>query len=97
LQTGASFLWKALLSSWLRQTQTPTNSGWSLGTLKEEYEEGLWVPKAIGTPQEDQQSQLTWTLGDLRDWSLTKKHTQARPGPPCTNVADVQLDLHVGP
>jgi hypothetical protein len=25
------------------------------------------VPMGIGTPQEDQQSQLTWTLGVLRD------------------------------
>ena len=32
----------------------------------EEQEEGLWVPEQIGTPLEDQQSQLIWTLGGLR-------------------------------
>jgi hypothetical protein len=40
------------------------NSGWGLGTLIEE-EEGSRALKGIGTPQEDQQSQLTWTL-----WAL---------------------------
>jgi hypothetical protein len=25
------------------------------------------APKAIGTPQEDQQNQLTWTLGALKE------------------------------
>jgi hypothetical protein len=25
------------------------------------------TPKGIGTPQEDQQNQLTWTLGAFRD------------------------------
>ena len=31
-------------------------------------------------------------------WSSpTKEHTQAGPRPPRTYVADVQLDLHVGP
>ena len=38
------------------------NSGWSLGPLMEKLEEGLRVPEGIGTPLEDQQSQLTWTL-----------------------------------
>jgi hypothetical protein len=33
----------------------------------EEQEKGLQVLKAIGIPQEEQQSQLTWTLGALRD------------------------------
>ena len=27
----------------------------------------------------------------------TKEHAQNEPRPPCTYVADVQLDLHVGP
>ena len=39
------------------------NIGWTLGTLMEELGEGLKALKGIGTPQEDQQSQLTWTLG----------------------------------
>jgi 2-iminoacetate synthase ThiH len=42
------------------------NSGWSLETLMEELEEGLQALKGIGTPQEDQESQLTWILGALR-------------------------------
>jgi len=42
------------------------NSGWSSGTLMEEQEEGLWALKGMGTPQEEQQSQLTWSLGTLR-------------------------------
>jgi len=41
------------------------NSGWSLGTLMEEQEEGLQTLKGLGTSQEN--SQLTWTLGALRD------------------------------
>ena len=41
-------------------------SGWSLGTLMQEWEEGFWATKGIGYPQEDQQSQLIWALGDLR-------------------------------
>ena len=31
-------------------------------------------PKGIGTPQEDQQSQLTWTSGALRDWKHQPKN-----------------------
>ena len=38
----------------------------SLGTLMEELGEGLRALEGIGTLQEDQQSQLTWTLGALR-------------------------------
>ena len=38
-------------------------------------------------------------LTNLYTWSfqvsLTKEHTQARPRPPCTYVADVQLGLQV--
>ena len=43
------------------------NSRWSLGTLMEEQEDRLWALEGIGTPQEDQQNQLTWILGILRD------------------------------
>ncbi|EDL37377.1 mCG1046215, partial [Mus musculus] len=38
-----------------------SNIKWSLGTLVEELWEGLQALKEIGTLQEDQQSQLTWT------------------------------------
>ena len=36
---------------------------WNSGSLMEELWEGLRAPKGIGTPQEDQQHLLTWTLG----------------------------------
>ena len=67
-----------------------------MGTFKEELGEGLWAPKGRGTPQKEQQSQLTWTLGALRESEPpTKEHTQAEPRPPNTYVADMQLGLHV--
>ena len=48
--------------------QTPTAQQWmELGDITEKQEEGLLVLKGIGTPQEDQQNQLTWTLAALRD------------------------------
>jgi hypothetical protein len=53
-------------------------------------------PKGIGTPQEDQQSQLTWTLRAETE-PPTKEQTQAGSRPPHTYVADVQLSLHLGP
>jgi hypothetical protein len=37
------------------------------------------------------------TLGALRVWTPTKGQTQAGPRPPCTYIADVQPDHHVGP
>lgn len=54
-------LWEALPSSWLRYRYPQSNRGWSLETLMEEQEGGLWPLRGVGTPQEDQQ---TWTLGD---------------------------------
>ena len=52
--------------------------------------EGLRALKGIGAPQEDQQSQLTWTL------TAPKEHTRAGLRPlPCAYIADVQL--HEGP
>jgi hypothetical protein len=60
----------------------------------------LQAPKGTGTPQKDQQSQLTWTLA----WRLseseptTKEHTGLDLGIPAyMYVADVQLGLHVYP
>jgi len=59
--------------------------------------EGLQAWKGIGTPQEDQQSQLTWALGRISETEPpTKEHTWAGCRLPYTYVADVQLDLHVG-
>jgi hypothetical protein len=43
------------------------NIGRSLGILMEEFVEGLRALEGKGTPQEDQQSQLTWTLRAFRD------------------------------
>jgi hypothetical protein len=34
----------------------------------------LLTPKGVGTPQEDQQNQLTWTLGALRDLNHQPKN-----------------------
>jgi hypothetical protein len=41
------------------------NSGWSLKTYGK-IGGSILAPKGIGTPQEDQQNQLTWTLRSLR-------------------------------
>ena len=38
-----------------------------------EEEEGLRTLKGIETPQEDQQSRLTWTLGALRDCATNQR------------------------
>jgi hypothetical protein len=44
------------------------NSGWSLGTLNGRRGRNIegTSSKGTATPPEDQQSQLTWTLGVLR-------------------------------
>ena len=52
--------------------------------------------KRIGTPEEDQQSQLTWILGLSLNHQLKNIHWLG-PMPPRSYVADVQLGLHVGP
>jgi hypothetical protein len=45
----------------------PKAKHWNSETLVEELGEGLSDPEGIGTPQEDQQSQLTWNLAGPRD------------------------------
>jgi hypothetical protein len=67
-----------------------------LGDSYGRIREGLWAPNRIGTPQNNQQSQLTWTLGVLRD-RTTDQRTYTGWIIACTYVADVQLGLHVGP
>lgn len=52
----------------------------------EELGKGLKTLNRLGTPQEDQHGQLTWTL----------KNSRLYYGPG-TYVADVHLILHVGP
>jgi hypothetical protein len=64
----------------------------------EELKEGSRVPERIGTPQEDQQSQLIWTLEGLSEIGPSTKSThQLDLGLPHSYVADVQLSLHVSP
>ena len=41
----------------------------------EELEEGSRALEGIGTPQEDQQSQLTWNLGGSETEPPTTEHT----------------------
>jgi hypothetical protein len=46
--------------------KTPTAKQWmELGETYGKIGGRIAAPKGIGSPQEDQQSQLTWTLGDL--------------------------------
>ena len=54
-------------SSLLRQAQTPTAKQWmELGNSYGRIGGRIEALKGIGIPQEDQQGQLTWTLGVLR-------------------------------
>jgi hypothetical protein len=47
--------------------QTPTDKQWmELGDCYGRIGGRIVAPKGIGTPQEDQQNQITWTLGALR-------------------------------
>jgi hypothetical protein len=57
--------------------------------------ESISGPKWIGTPQEDQQSQLTWSLWALRAWTTNQRNTWAGPMPLFSYVKDVQLGFHV--
>jgi hypothetical protein len=52
------------------------NIRWSSESLVEELVEGLRDLKEIGTPQEDQQSQLTYSLGGSQrlNHQLKSKH-----------------------
>jgi len=51
------------------------------GTLREEVREGLKAVKEMETPQEDQQSQLTWTSDSSQKLSQQPKniHTALEP------------------
>ena len=44
---------------------------------------------------EDQQNQITWTLGGSQRLNCQPKSIHGLD--PCTYVADVQFDLHAGP
>ena len=70
------------------------NIRWSSGSLSEELGKGLRDRK-MRTPQEDKQSQLTWTLGGLQRLNHQPKSRHGLDlGPP--HIAEVQLGLHVG-
>jgi hypothetical protein len=91
-------LWETPPSIWFRQMQTPTAKQWmELGDSYGRIWGRIEAPKGIGTTQEDQQSQLIWTHGVLRDESRIREHTWAGAKPTCTYVADVQLGLHLSP
>ena len=62
------------------------------------------VGKKIEGPEEDRDFIGKPTEStNLDPWGLpetespSKQHTKAEPSPHCTYVADVQLDLHLGP
>ena len=62
----------------------------------EELREGLKTLKGL-TPQEDQQSQLSWLPGRSQRLNHQTKSIHRLNLGPGTYVADVQLRLHVGP
>ena len=58
---------------------------------------GLRTLNGIEIPQEDQQSQLTWTFEALKRLiNQAKNICWLDTGPSCTYVAEVQIYLHVG-
>jgi hypothetical protein len=56
----------------------------------------LRAPKEIGTPQEDQQSQLTWIIGCSKRLSHQVQSIHGLDPVTPLYVADVQLGLHMG-
>ena len=75
--------------------QTPTANKWM--ELRDSYgraRERITAPKGIGTPQEDQQSRLTWTQGTESPTKVSTGWTFYIYVYPCIYVAEVQLGLH---
>ena len=62
-----------------------------------ELEEGLKVLKGIGTPQEDQQNQLSWTLGCFQRLSHQPRTKLVWTEDPSTYIEESQLSLHMDP
>jgi hypothetical protein len=63
----------------------------------EELGEGLRDPKRTGTLQEDQQCQLTWTIGGSQSLNHQPKYEHGLDLSPQTlYMTDVQLGHHVG-
>ena len=78
-----------------RDAEMQPNIRWSLGSLIKELGKGLRDPKRTGTPQEDQQSKLTWTLGGSQRMNHQPKSMHGLDL--CTDGADEQLGVHAGP
>ena len=53
--------------------------------------------KGIETPQKDQQNQITWTLGALRDCNTNQRAYTGSSYALHIYVANVQLSLYVSP
>ena len=66
-------------------------------TLTEELGKRIEGPEGVGTPQEDRQSQLTWTVEGFQRLSQQPKGIHGLDLGLCSYVADVQLGLQVGP
>lgn len=80
-ESSKAVLWEAPPSSWLRWMQRPIQRmelGSAYGRIGRRPGDLRWV----GTPQEDQHSQLTWTLAVLRDWRTNKKQRRLDLGLP---------------
>lgn len=85
-------------SSWLRQMQTPTAKQCvELGDSWKNRRKDCGLNEIV-IPQEDQQTQLSWTLGALRVWSPNQRvYLNYISRHPCMYITDVQVGLHVGP
>lgn len=82
----------------LSQTETPIANQWmELGDSYGRIGGRSAAPKGLGTPQEDQPSRLTSTLGALSVWTTNQRSNMSWTQAPCTHVADAELGLHVGP
>ena len=62
----------------------------------EEMGEGLKDSKRTGTPQEDQQSQLTWTLGGSQRLNHQRKYIHGLDLTPTPKIYEADMQLHVG-
>jgi hypothetical protein len=95
-QTGTCCPLKGSTQQLIRQIQTPTaKQGVELG----DFNEGIGA-RIVG-PEGNRNSMgrvnKPGPLGFSESEPPTKEHTQARPRPPGSYVADRQVGLHVGP
>ena len=75
-------LWETLSSSWLKQRHhgQTLNPSWRCYTRVGERTQGT---EGIGTPQDNQQSQLTWTSGNSQSLSQQPKNTDCMKWSSC--------------